>query len=427
MVMPCYNKVKYIGNMFDSIIAQEWNNIELILVNDGSTDGTREVIAEYETRFVSRGYKVVIIDQENAGVCAAVKVGLECVTGNYVCLVDADDELSPNYCSVMAGAMEADVHLDYVACSYVAIFKSGEKQLFSFNISKNWCGEQLLRFCLLNASFCMSWPYMLRFDYFKKCRIVETFPTDTRGSHEPCFLIPIHAYAGNFRYLKENPLYMYYCERENAHSEMTDTQKVFSHWAEYKRIGEIVILSLPEKVAVADVKKRFINYLTLFEKLMVFQKLCKMSLEVCYQKTAQFNYIREVKNSRMLSNIKNDYSNINLLLALLNARCICIGAKGKNAAHLIPKIKKIFCIPIEYWDENAVTGDTTLDGDIISTPDYEYINSSDIVLVLPSKFEIVHEIEDKIKQTKCKFMLYAENINAVFFAYEKGMFNEYPN
>ena len=56
MVMPCYNKVDYIAEMFDSIISQEWDNIELILVNDGSTDGTREVIAEYEQRFSARGF-----------------------------------------------------------------------------------------------------------------------------------------------------------------------------------------------------------------------------------------------------------------------------------------------------------------------------------------------------------------------------------
>ena len=69
MVVPCYNKVEYIGEMLDSVIAQKWDNIEVILVNDGSTDGTREAIAEYEPKLKTRGYETVIIDQENAG-CA---------------------------------------------------------------------------------------------------------------------------------------------------------------------------------------------------------------------------------------------------------------------------------------------------------------------------------------------------------------------
>lgn len=81
---------------------------------------------------------------------------------------------------------------------------------------------------LLNTSLYMPWPYMLRFGYFKKCRIVETFVTDTRGSHESCFLISIHAYADNFRHLKEAQLYMYYSEWENAHSAMTDI-RICSH------------------------------------------------------------------------------------------------------------------------------------------------------------------------------------------------------
>jgi len=54
MVMPCYNKVNDISEMFDSIIAQEWNNIELILVNDGSTDGTRDIIAAFVRQKVER-------------------------------------------------------------------------------------------------------------------------------------------------------------------------------------------------------------------------------------------------------------------------------------------------------------------------------------------------------------------------------------
>ena len=106
MVMPCYNKVDYIGEMFQSIVDQVWNNIELILVNDGSTDGTREVIAKWEPKFKERGYEVVIVDQENAGVCAAPKAGLERISGGYVSVVDADDMLAREYVSVMAGWLE---------------------------------------------------------------------------------------------------------------------------------------------------------------------------------------------------------------------------------------------------------------------------------------------------------------------------------
>ena len=111
MVIPCYNKEESISRMFDSILAQEWDNIELILVNDGSTDGTRGIITEYEPKFLERGYEVVIIDQDNQDVAAAVRNGLLRVTGEYVCQVDADDELDPRYVSMMAGWL--DEHLWY--------------------------------------------------------------------------------------------------------------------------------------------------------------------------------------------------------------------------------------------------------------------------------------------------------------------------
>jgi glycosyltransferase involved in cell wall biosynthesis len=59
MVMPCYDKVEYIGEMFESILAQKWDNIEVILVNDGSTDGTREVISEYESNFCNAATRLL--------------------------------------------------------------------------------------------------------------------------------------------------------------------------------------------------------------------------------------------------------------------------------------------------------------------------------------------------------------------------------
>ena len=127
MIVTCYNKVKYIGEMFDSIISQEWNNIELILVNDGSTDGTRDVITEYESKFYKRGYDVVIIDQENEGVCAATKAGLSCITGKYVCIVDADDELDPKYISTMAGWLEEHNDTDYCICDAIPSVSNGNR------------------------------------------------------------------------------------------------------------------------------------------------------------------------------------------------------------------------------------------------------------------------------------------------------------
>ena len=91
IVVPVYNKIEYIDMMLKSVYDQLWDNIELILVNDGATDGTRERLTEWEPKFRDRGYEVVITDQENQGISVAVRNGMLCMSGVFFCSVDCDD------------------------------------------------------------------------------------------------------------------------------------------------------------------------------------------------------------------------------------------------------------------------------------------------------------------------------------------------
>lgn len=96
LVVPCYNVEPYIGQFLDSILGQSYRSLEVILVNDGATDGTRRVISDYETRLQDAGFLLKIIDQENRGLAGAVNAGLKQFTGEYLMWPDPDDWLTPN-------------------------------------------------------------------------------------------------------------------------------------------------------------------------------------------------------------------------------------------------------------------------------------------------------------------------------------------
>jgi len=258
MIIPCYNKSEYIKEMFDSILMQDWDNIELILVNDGSTDGTYEIIIEYESKFLIRGYEVIIINQENAGVCAAAKVGLEQISGNYVCMIDADDVLDPQYVSVMADWMETHADCDLV-CSGYAYFTedNGSKTFF-----KEWLPPKV-DFNIEPEDFFQSitpatiWSYMLRREYFEKTCITQTYFVDTRGSHEPGFMIPMTAYGGKAHGI-ERALYQYRRGILGAHSQHDTFFKFKEHFDEYYFLCKQVIFSLPSEVADDNRKRKLI-------------------------------------------------------------------------------------------------------------------------------------------------------------------------
>ncbi len=259
MVMPCYNKVQAIGEMFDSVIAQEWGNIEIILVNDGSTDGTREVIAEYERKFIERGYGVVLIDQENAGVCAAAKAGLERVTGDLVCMVDSDDELDPKYVSTMAGWLAEHGEYDFTACEGQRYTGRGaRKQFLPFEPKEMIENDPYRTERWLLADFHTEpWRYMLRAEYFRKCRIVETYYTKTEGSHEPGYIIPVLANGGKLKYF---PLPLYgFNMNEESHSRMRWMWQTEKYYNEYLRLSRIAIEALPACVVDSKKSKNLLN------------------------------------------------------------------------------------------------------------------------------------------------------------------------
>ena len=125
VVVPAYNVEPYIGKCLDSVLLQTYHDLEVIVINDGSTDGTAEVIR----RFTSDS-RVKYIDQANAGVSAARNVGIEAAKGKYLAFVDSDDYLEPDmYAKLHAVLVSAGA--DIAACNYNLIYDDHEDRQYS--------------------------------------------------------------------------------------------------------------------------------------------------------------------------------------------------------------------------------------------------------------------------------------------------------
>lgn len=96
ILTPCYNSAPHIPRFLNSLLAQTYKNLEIILVNDGSTDKTAEVIKKYVPRLEQEGYKVIFLEQENGGQSSAINNGLKYVTGEFLTWPDSDDWITPD-------------------------------------------------------------------------------------------------------------------------------------------------------------------------------------------------------------------------------------------------------------------------------------------------------------------------------------------
>ncbi len=92
VIVPVYNVAEYLNKCLDTLVNQTYSNLEIIIVNDGSTDNSYEICKEYADKYEN----VILIQQENAGLAAARQAGLEVATGEYIGFVDSDDWLELN-------------------------------------------------------------------------------------------------------------------------------------------------------------------------------------------------------------------------------------------------------------------------------------------------------------------------------------------
>lgn len=101
VIVPLYNKAPYVRKALESIVNQTIQDYEVIIVNDGSTDNSLDVVNELFERFKILDFRFKILNQENAGVAAARNNGVAASKGEYVCFLDADDWWKPTFLEEM--------------------------------------------------------------------------------------------------------------------------------------------------------------------------------------------------------------------------------------------------------------------------------------------------------------------------------------
>jgi glycosyltransferase involved in cell wall biosynthesis len=403
IVMPCYNKEDYIGEMFDSILRQKWDNVELVLVNDGSTDGTRRVIAEYEPKFIARGYTCNVIDQANGGVCKAVKAGLLAATGDYISCIDADDLLTKHYVEDMAEILRDCPEIDYVQCGHYNL-ENGEITVgqlpWQETVKRNHVTTEQY---LFNIECRASWSMMVRKSFMDKIGMIKNYYTDTRWSHEPYFFVPLSACGARIKSIRD-PLYIYRVGVEDSHS----YQNIKVDFERHKKYGESYfelvsrcLDGLDEQYCNSSVKDRIRRVLPLakynwyIDRYQILDQLSNCP-EFVYM-----NFFNEIFNYFGVRKKRLDYlgNENNMFLSIrdffLNNpfitknrkinRVIVYGALGKRMHKIFPNLCGTPLEPHDFWDENGFDDKTP--GVYAVKPDFDSLTESDLLLALPKALE----------------------------------------
>lgn len=208
IIIPVYNVEKYVRRCLDSITLQTYTNLEIIIVNDGSTDNSKNICEEY----VSKDNRIKMINQNNFGLSSARNVGIELANGKYIAFVDSDDFVDLNYIKSMYD--EASINnTDIVCCDFNYIDEDDKKWTRIDRDNKYYFNMEAIDDIIIGKQYTevMTWNKLYKLDLF----ITNNIRFPVGKLNEDNFTTYKLYYYSNKISLINDKLY-YYFQRKNS-------------------------------------------------------------------------------------------------------------------------------------------------------------------------------------------------------------------
>lgn len=208
IVVPVYNVEEYLNKCIDSLIAQTFKNIEIILVEDCSTDKSKQICKDYESKYENIK---LIYHSKNMGLAQARNTGISVATGKYIAFVDSDDWVKPNMYELLYRKIENE-NLDIVVCGYEEAYDDEKYVTFKFSQYKNIENNiDIMKSFLGGKINAVAWNKLYKLSLFKNNNIL--YPEGKYYEDQyPTFLLLYNSTRVGFI---NEPLY-YYKKRSSS-------------------------------------------------------------------------------------------------------------------------------------------------------------------------------------------------------------------
>ncbi len=217
IIIPVFNIEKYISSCLDSVLTQTYKNLEILIINDGSTDNSKEIIENYATK----DNRIIVINKENGGVTSARNVGLKLATGDYIGFVDGDDYIEPNMFELLIkNAVDNNADISHCGCRIV--FPSRVDYYYNTNekiLQSNKDGlKELILGSKIEPSMC---------NKLYKSDIIKDKQIDSKFISNEDYLFNIYAFkSSKVSYYEDKALYHYQARINSAASSKIDSRKI---------------------------------------------------------------------------------------------------------------------------------------------------------------------------------------------------------
>ena len=245
LIVPCFNGEEYINRCIDSILSQTYNDIELILINDGSTDNTDSLIKNRISEIKKTISRFIYLEQKNQGVGAACNNAFKYITGKYLILLDVDDILMPD--SIKLQKEWLDNHDDYGLVRTNGYYVQEDNlsidcNLFEVNEYMK-IKENIFEDIFFSNTYLWPGSYMMRVDLLEKIYPNRDIYPSRNGQNMQFVMMMSYFYKAGFI---DRPLMKYTIRKESLSHFTTGLvkEKEISAFKGYKDIRENLIKTL---------------------------------------------------------------------------------------------------------------------------------------------------------------------------------------
>lgn len=239
VIVPCYNIREYLPRCIESILSQTYGNLEIILISDGSTDGTDEIIREY----AEKDTRIIPIFKQNSGVSDTRNRGLDIATGEYIGFVDGDDYVEPEmYETLLKNALECDADISH--CGYQMVFPSRVDYYYNTGKKVIQNNKKGIRDIIVGDYVEPGiWNKLYRVDILKDLRM----PSDIKINEDVIF--NFYAFVNSQKSVYEDlPFYHYILRKGSAATSKISKNKLFDPIKVRKEIFEYSLKNLDNEI-----------------------------------------------------------------------------------------------------------------------------------------------------------------------------------
>lgn len=250
IIIPSYNSENYIERCLNSILKQTYSQIEVIFINDGSTDKTESIFYKYSNLLNQKGYPTKYISQQNRGQAYALNEGLKLVSGEFLCWIDSDDELTTTSIKERVEYFKKNSDKKVLITSAELIDDATNHKIKTIQINnKQLSSRNLLLDYILNKDiYVTNGCYMIRFEAYRSINPHLEINTSRAGQNWQVILPLAAIYPESFGYL-DRVLFKCY-ERKSSHSRQGDSQEELTLKRELER--KKLLTSIIEEIKLDD-------------------------------------------------------------------------------------------------------------------------------------------------------------------------------